>query len=301
MNRKELSQNHWKYYLMLEKRFVESIEFVELHEDNFDAFSNGYALLIQAIGAELDTVFKEFCGFNTTDRKTVADYAQYILTNTPDIKNQKISVQEYDIEIQPFMNWDITQPAQSLQWWGAFTDVKHNRYEQLKQAKQENVLNILGALYLIEMLYLKKITDGTDEFDVFDESSNLFSLKNWTSKAVPLSQAFAVLSDMMDDENNTRAIKGCSITVKQKTALCQGKGRGLSFNLRVYIQLQFLDKFRGFRSKQGLHIQSGHCRSDNPVLTADTYCRQPRFPPQTYQWQSCCHQKISIPHKRYPC
>ena len=42
MNRKELSQNHWKYYLMLEKRFVESIEFVELHEDNFDAFSNGY-------------------------------------------------------------------------------------------------------------------------------------------------------------------------------------------------------------------------------------------------------------------
>ena len=53
MNRKELSQNHWKYYLMLEKRFVESIEFVELHEDNFDAFSNGYALLIQAIGAEL--------------------------------------------------------------------------------------------------------------------------------------------------------------------------------------------------------------------------------------------------------
>ena len=74
MNRKELSQNHWKYYLMLEKRFVESIEFVELHEDNFDAFSNGYALLIQAIGAELDTVFKEFCGFNTTDRKTVADY-----------------------------------------------------------------------------------------------------------------------------------------------------------------------------------------------------------------------------------
>ena len=33
MNRKELSQNHWKYYLMLEKRFVESIEFVELHEE----------------------------------------------------------------------------------------------------------------------------------------------------------------------------------------------------------------------------------------------------------------------------
>ena len=46
---------------MLEKHFIESIEFVELHEDNFDAFPNGYALLIQAIEAELDTVFKELC------------------------------------------------------------------------------------------------------------------------------------------------------------------------------------------------------------------------------------------------
>lgn len=69
MTRKELSQNHWKYYLMLEKRFVESLEFVELHRDNFNTFSNGYALLIQVIGAELDTVFKEYCGFNTTERK----------------------------------------------------------------------------------------------------------------------------------------------------------------------------------------------------------------------------------------
>ena len=165
--------------------------------------SNGYALLIQAIGAELDTVFKELCGFNTTDRKTIADYAQHILTNIPDIKNQKISVQEYDIEIQPFMNWDINQPGQSLQWWGAFTDVKHNRYEQLKQAKQENVLNILGALYLIEMLYLKKITADTDELDVFDESSNLFTLKNWTSKAIPLSEVFAVLEEMFENDNGS--------------------------------------------------------------------------------------------------
>lgn len=74
---------------MLEKRFIESMEYVELHQDNYNTFSNGYALLLQAIGAELDTVFKEFCGFNTSDRKTIADYAQYILTNKPDIINQK--------------------------------------------------------------------------------------------------------------------------------------------------------------------------------------------------------------------
>lgn len=115
------------------------------------------------------------------------------MTSTPDITNNKISVQEYDIEIQPFMNWDIKNPGQSLQWWGAFTDIEHNRYGKIKQAKQENVLNILGALYLLEMLYLKKITDGTDELDVFDESSKLFTLKNWTFKAIPLDRPVAFL------------------------------------------------------------------------------------------------------------
>ena len=152
MNRKELSQNHWKYYLMLEKRFVESIEFVELHEDNFDAFSNGYALLIQAIGAELDTVFKEFCGFNTTDRKTVADYAQYILTNTPDIKNQKISVQEYDIEIQPFMNWDITQPAQSLPSFSGVVSCFNNvgpGLDSIGPADNYSIFSIFSKIVLI--------------------------------------------------------------------------------------------------------------------------------------------------------
>ena len=203
MNREELHQKHWRYYLMLEKRFIESIEYVELHVDNYNTFSNGYALLIQVIGAELDTIFKEFCGFNTSDRKNIADYAQYILTSNPDIITRKVVLQEYDIVIQPFQNWDINKPAQTLEWWNAFTDIKHNRYEQLKQAKQENVLNILSALYLLEMMYLKKITENSSEFDVFDESSKLFTLKNWTSKAIPLSEAFAVLGDMIETGDST--------------------------------------------------------------------------------------------------
>lgn len=202
MTRKELNQKHWRYYLMLEKRFIESMEYVELHQDNYNTFSNGYALLLQAIGAELDTVFKEFCGFNTSDRKTIADYAQYILTNKPDIINQKIVLQEYDIVIQPFQNWNVSQPAQTLQWWNAFTDIKHNRYDQLKLAKQENVLNILGALYLIEMMYLKKITENTSEVDIFDESSKLFTMKNWTSKAIPMDEVFVVLGDMLENGDN---------------------------------------------------------------------------------------------------
>lgn len=185
---------------MLEKRFMESIEYVELHNANFGAFSNTYALLIQSIGAELDAVLKEFCGFNPSDRKYIADYARIILTDSPEIKTIKIHLQEYNIEIQPFQSWDVEQPAKSLQWWSAFTDIKHNRFDQMHHANQENTLNILGALYLVEMMYLKRITEGTEELDIFDEMSNLFTLKNWSFKAVPFNQCFAVLSDIFEND-----------------------------------------------------------------------------------------------------
>ena len=207
MNRTELSRKYWKYYLMLEKRLTDSVEYVEFHKDNFETFSNGYALLLEAIGAELDTVFKEFCGFNMDERKTIADYAQFVLSNNSYIVNIKIDLREYDIEIQPFKNWNTQQPAQTLFWWSAFTDIKHSRYDNKTKANLENVLNILGALYLIEMLFLKKATDNTTELDVFDETSNLFTLKNWTTKAIPFERAFDVLADMFERDDGTTGLK----------------------------------------------------------------------------------------------
>ena len=192
LTRKELEQRYWRYYLMLEKRFKESIEYVELHKDNYNAFSNGYALMIQSIGAELDTVFKEFCGFNTEDRKTIENYAQYILEEDPAIINRIIVLQGYDMEIQPFKTWNIEHASQSLQWWFAFNKTKHNRFNKLKLANLENALNILGALYMIEMMYLKKITNDTQDVDISDERSELFKIKGWETRTISMQDIVAM-------------------------------------------------------------------------------------------------------------
>ena len=90
LDRNELTLKYWRYYLQLESQFMESIEYVELHPSNFSAFSNRYALLIQAIGAELDSLFKFFCGFDLSARKSISDYAGQILQSNPNIVNQKI-------------------------------------------------------------------------------------------------------------------------------------------------------------------------------------------------------------------
>lgn len=54
MTRKEFLQHYWCYYLVLEEKFKNTLNYVELNWQNAATFSNEYALLLQSIGAELD-------------------------------------------------------------------------------------------------------------------------------------------------------------------------------------------------------------------------------------------------------
>ena len=221
MIRKEITQKHWRYYLLLEKRFIETIRYVSLNVENVGAFSDEFGMLIGAVGAELDTLFKVYCGFDTTTRKNIKDYVDYIdyeektkpLLHTKEhpFRTQIIILEEYDMTIQPFKGWDNEKPSQSLEWWDAYDKLKHNRFDNRKLANQQNALNILGALFLLNMKLLKRIKkkkkincikkDKTEKIqpsqkkqdskrnpileaadvDVFDKASELFTLKEWTT------------------------------------------------------------------------------------------------------------------------
>ena len=179
MTRQELMQEYWRYYLMLEKKFIHTLSYVELAKSNYKCYSNEYALLLQSIGAELDSFFKVYCGFDLDDRKNMTDYAESVLNSYPKIKEQVIDVPAYDLSFTPFANWNIDSPSQSLTWWKAFNNIKHKRSKYKKKASQENVLQSLGALYLLEIKYLQNITLNTSEPDIPDEESSIFSLRNW--------------------------------------------------------------------------------------------------------------------------
>ena len=96
------------------------------------------------------------------------------------------------MEIQPFKTWNIEHASQSLQWWFAFNETKHNRFNQLELANLENALNILGALYMIEMMYLKKITNDTQDVDIFDDRSELFKIKGWETRTISMRDIVAM-------------------------------------------------------------------------------------------------------------
>lgn len=198
MNRKELMRDYWRYYKNLEDKLIATTAYVEIHKDNFEAFSNEYALLLQAIGSELDNFFKVYCSFNLTDRKNITDYANSILSSYPDIVNQTVMIPEREIELQPFDGWHANSAAQSLKWWSAFDDIKHNRAGNFSSANQENVLNILAALFLLETKYCGMIATKDDsgqltEPDIPDDTSKIFELKGWEYRYIPLGSAFAIV------------------------------------------------------------------------------------------------------------
>lgn len=42
MTRQEFLKDYWQYYLMLEKQFVNTLQYVDLDNNNFTTFSNQY-------------------------------------------------------------------------------------------------------------------------------------------------------------------------------------------------------------------------------------------------------------------
>lgn len=200
MKREEFYKNYWRYYCMLEKKFLTTVDFVEIDEKNFCCYSNEYALLLQSIGAELDNIFKLYCDFDLTKRKTILNYANTLLNDTPEITKQIVKVAGTDIELVPFKEWTIESPSKSLKWWVAFTNIKHNRNGNFVDAKQENVINILSALFILENMCLRKFAKvGTDgvlvEPDAPDEPSKLFSLVDWNYRFIPIAEGLAIIDD----------------------------------------------------------------------------------------------------------
>lgn len=189
MTRKELSRNYWRYYRMLEDKFLATANYVEIDPVNFRSFSNEYSLLLQSIGAELDNFFKVYCGYTLTDRKNIVDYAGFVLSDFPTITLEKIKVLGTEIYVAPFAGWNTAMPAQSLYWWMAFDHIKHNRIGNFSEANQENVLNMLAALFLLEVKMFTKATkddpaNGLADVDIPSEDSKVFSLPLWNFRCI---------------------------------------------------------------------------------------------------------------------
>ena len=184
MEREAFLQNYWNYYLVLENRFINAVNYVALNSDNYNTYSFEFVNLILLIGSELDVTMKYLSGISEGDRASIKNYADKILVEYPEILTREIKIQGMADTCKPFEGWNVDHPADSLVGWNAYNSVKHGRVSNLKEAKLINVLNLLACLYVIENYVLKDVAEENDDIDIPDQDSKLFVLKDWKRKYI---------------------------------------------------------------------------------------------------------------------
>lgn len=184
MEREAFLQNYWNYYLVLENRFINAVNYVALNSDNYNTYSFEFVNLILLIGSELDVTMKYLSGISEGDRASIQNYADKILVEYPEILTREIKIQGMADACKPFEGWNVDHPADSLVGWNAYNSVKHGRVSNLKEAKLINVLNLLACLYVIENYVLKDVAEENDDIDIPDQDSKLLVLKDWKRKYI---------------------------------------------------------------------------------------------------------------------
>ena len=63
MKRTEFEAKYWNYYQHIESKFMNVSSFVYFDKANFNVYSYEFVSLLQNIGAEIDVLFKQICGY----------------------------------------------------------------------------------------------------------------------------------------------------------------------------------------------------------------------------------------------
>lgn len=187
---------YWEYYLSLEKRMLQTEEYVAFNMKNEMTYSFEYLSLLQTICSEIDVVAKAICyhfdkSFPVKKAK-IQQWGYSLQKFLPDITKQTINFRK-DINFIPWENWTLEERLNKKErsyfayaekcgtpfWWSAYNAVKHARtliedgQVNYQKANYKNVIYALGALYVLHRLMMTTIDK---EMYNFMEKSKLFSI-----------------------------------------------------------------------------------------------------------------------------
>ena len=157
---------HWKYFLLLEQDFINTMRYVELSPNNFQTYSIEYTKLILTACSEIDILCKQLCSIIGNDKAdNIKDYETCILTKYPKFFSNTITLTP-EITLTPWANW---QNNASPKWWKDYNAIKHERINNFEKSNLFTTINCLSALMLTNLYYSKAL------YGLFpDQSTNLF-------------------------------------------------------------------------------------------------------------------------------
>ena len=127
-------------------------DYIEPSDDNLGVFSHRiYELLLRAA-----TEFESNCkgilkanGYSKPENEwCVKDY--FKISRATRLNEYSLTFERWETthEFKPFLKWNPSR-RESLTWYDAYNDVKHDRYGNFKKAKLEFLMNALAGLICI--------------------------------------------------------------------------------------------------------------------------------------------------------
>lgn len=179
----EFKKNYINHYLLLEKDFQLTTEYVTLSEDNYNTYSVSYLKLLLTIGSEID-VMLEFLAklYDPATKETGFSCSKILLTKEPDIKSLELKLRNEELIIKP---WDYEKIPD---WWTAYNEIKHNRFEvaakfnpsrkYYQYANLKNVIYALSALLSLELYAYRIIAIQNSEKLFVPTIKSIFTVQN---------------------------------------------------------------------------------------------------------------------------
>lgn len=151
---------YWSQYLLYEKEFLSSADYVMIDKLNYPVFSNQYVKLLLGICSEIDSITSAMCdeiGDDEQGRRyvNIIQKMSALKKNIPSLLNTRVkTIYPYSvINIVPFASFSENGASK---WWQDYNALKHSRASEkengrfnYQSANLDNVLTSLSALYIL--------------------------------------------------------------------------------------------------------------------------------------------------------
>ena len=125
MTRNEFLTQYWRYYLSLERDFIQMTRYIGLYEENFKVFSDEIHKQLISVGVEFENISKIICevrNIGLPDRANITHFKQWIPLG--EIKVITIySLSQFILSPFKIENGEI-----QWKWWNSYNSIKHNRF-----------------------------------------------------------------------------------------------------------------------------------------------------------------------------
>jgi len=132
--------------LILLQKLSDIFDFIEPADDGLSAYGHKTRELLILTCTEVENYWVHYLKLAgvTKDRYSTNDYVT--LKSPLHLAEYKVIRDRLNLaECFPFANWNSTQPTQSLEWYDAYNQVKHDRNENFPKATVKNCINSVAA------------------------------------------------------------------------------------------------------------------------------------------------------------